>query len=538
MPVPWLLLAILPAACGMLQISLIVLGSDFINVTVTPKLNVNQLDLGDVYVSPCTPGYFSPNHLGICHPCSSCPAWQYEEGLCKAYADTVCLNCTVCGPTEIQVCPCGNVTAQCYTGDSVCLPTVPVSINLTFNMAVGAPLSVIQQRFLTEGLGSGFILFLSTYLDISDSDIFLVFATPVNPRLYQVEYFINNIYLPHTIALVRGMSETEIQLGLSNTFGIQSNTFTTRRRLLTAITLLVQNVQASCVSGSQCPQFFELLDPGDPCSTTCVGEPCPAGYTGDFGQCVMCSNATFKDTIGNDTCTACPLGFTSDSGATDASECRRLPSMTSTHGGQVVLTSTNRAMVSTTRAVTLSTVSVGTTHVLLGTTPAPSGGGEPGLPTSAIQMMPAISQPPSLVNQSSWAISQNSARETENIPSTTSMPILSQSTGLAVVASLTTTSTQSSSGSSGADQSGGMSYTLTNVKLSSSSSTTINNIIVIEKSSSGWGKGMMTLVLLGFLFVLYRMGKNLFLRTPYGYIPLAQEDPDGLWVIRHEIIIS
>ena len=60
-----------------LQIAIIMQGSDFINVSVVPTFQVNQFDLGDVFLSPCRAGTFSADHSGVCHDCSTCGQEQF-----------------------------------------------------------------------------------------------------------------------------------------------------------------------------------------------------------------------------------------------------------------------------------------------------------------------------------------------------------------------------------------------------------------------------------------------------------------------------
>ena len=43
--------------------------------------------------------------------------------------------------------------------------------------------------------------------------------------------------------------------------------------------------------------------------------------TGDFGLCKLCPNATYKDSVGNDTCTSCPDYFHSNQGSVSVSDC-------------------------------------------------------------------------------------------------------------------------------------------------------------------------------------------------------------------------
>ena len=48
---------------------------------------------------------------------------------------------------------------------------------------------------------------------------------------------------------------------------------------------------------------------------------CPVGQTGSPGSCTNCVQKTYKDVIGSDACTACPVGFTSPVGSDSADDC-------------------------------------------------------------------------------------------------------------------------------------------------------------------------------------------------------------------------
>lgn len=345
----WIWLIAARTVAGLdLQISLIMQGSDFINVSLVPSLSVNQFDLGDVFLSPCREGSYSADHSGVCYDCSVCVVNQYLSLQCLTYQNSICTNCTECGQREIEICPCGNVTASCYIGNRICAPLAALSVNITFELAVGSQLSTLQQRFLQEAMATGFVLFLSSYFQLDTDQILLLSITPVTPLLYLVTYILNDLYLPSTQSLVASFTEGVVQLGLSNTFGQQSNTFATRRRLLaaTSIPVLAQNVQASCAALSQCPQFYQLESSSGSCTSMCVALPCPAGYTGDFGLCSLCPNATFKDTTGNASCTRCPTGFTSDMGSIDVGMCEVIPT-TQPAGTFLSQTSTSAGSTST-----------------------------------------------------------------------------------------------------------------------------------------------------------------------------------------------
>lgn len=326
-----------------LQISIIMQGSDYINVSLVPDFDVNQFDLGDVFLSPCREGSFSNDRSGVCRPCSTCGTEQFVKTPCLTVQDSQCANCTTCGPREMERCQCGNTTSDCYLGDRICTPLLSVSVNITFIMTAGAPLNSLLQRFLVEGMNTGFVLYLSRYLDEPYENIQLLVCAPRPVLQYVVTYVILDVYKPSTLALIRDLSDDVVQSGLSSTFGTRSNTFVTRRRLLaSSISLLASDTVASCVlSDTSCPQFFTMLNTTAGCGDNmCVALPCPAGFTGDFGQCTPCPNATFKESSGSAACTPCPAGFTSNEGSVSIGECRYLPTpaQTTTAGPQQSIT--------------------------------------------------------------------------------------------------------------------------------------------------------------------------------------------------------
>ena len=77
-----MLLSFLSLGGGTLQIAIVMQGSDFINVTIVPNMDVRQYDLGDVFLSPCPSNTFSPGHEGVCRDCTACTSYQYDSLPC------------------------------------------------------------------------------------------------------------------------------------------------------------------------------------------------------------------------------------------------------------------------------------------------------------------------------------------------------------------------------------------------------------------------------------------------------------------------
>lgn len=324
-------------------------GTDFINISIVPVFDVNQYDLGDVFISPCRAGTYNEDRDSVCKDCKLCAAYQYEHMDCISTHNRVCLNCTVCTEREQEMCACTQRTPECVTGDRVCLPLPPTSANITFDLTVSTPLSALKERFLQEGLRTGFVLFLSDYLQHPPDSIVFLYMVKRTSTGYSTTFIVNDVYSLFTKTQVEHLDQAIVQGGLTNTFGVKSNTFSTvsqqRRRLLqvAAITLNAANVEAQCISQGVCAPFFEMTNPDRPCESSCVSLPCPPGYTGIYGLCDLCSNATYKALPGNDTCTPCPPGFYSDQGSVNATQCWTVPT-TTTPG---IITSTRVAPVTT-----------------------------------------------------------------------------------------------------------------------------------------------------------------------------------------------
>lgn len=341
-------------------------GSDFINVSIVPLFDVNQFDLGDVFISPCRAGTYNDIKNSFCKDCSVCTYYQFEKESCIAVRNRICLNCTICTEREQELCQCSSRTPDCVTGDRVCQPLPPTSANITFDLTVSVSLSPLKERFLQEGMRTGFVLFLSEYLQHNPESIMLVTLTKVTTKIYLATYIVNDVYSLFTKNQVQTLSQAVVQTGLTGTFGVQSNTFATvsqqRRRLLqqqgNAIVLSASNVSAQCVPEGTCGRFFTMSNPETPCNSTCISLPCPPGYTGLYGFCDICPNATFKSSLGSEACTGCPLGMFSNQGSFSLEECWSVP--TTTTAG--VTTST---MMASTTSVPVTGGSVGNTQAVL-----------------------------------------------------------------------------------------------------------------------------------------------------------------------------
>ena len=350
---------------GTLQIAIVMQGSDFINVTIVPSMDVRQYDLGDVFLSPCPANTFSPGHEGVCRDCTVCPFNQYDSIPCVSYRDSTCSNCTECTDTEREICACGQTTTECYLGDRVCAPLAPVSINITFSVSFSVQLSRLQLSFFQEGMRSGFILFMGNYLQVTTDHIVLLSLSQVTPYRYQAMYLAQNVYSQYAVQRLDSFTDAVVQAGLAYTFG-WGGTFPVSRRLLQVGNVLpvatVANTGHSCVA-SDCPRFFVKSQCALDCCPECTPGPCDAGYTGDLGRCTPCPNATYKDSVGNATCSSCPMGYTSDEGSVNSSQCWLAPTtpvstsarvVTSVPGLSSVVTPVLSSVVGTSTTVTSS----------------------------------------------------------------------------------------------------------------------------------------------------------------------------------------
>jgi len=502
------LLFLLPPAMAEIKIAILMQGSDFINVSVVPTFDVAQFDLGDVFISPCRAGTYNEARDSYCKDCSICTSYQYEEYDCISTRNRVCPNCTICSDREQEICACQQRSSECLTGNRVCFPLPASTINITFDMTVSTQLSPLKERFLMEGLRTGFILFLADFLAHSPDSILLVYMQKTSSRVYFVNYLVNDVYSLITKRQAELLTQPVVQGGLTSTFGVQSNTFSTvsqqRRRLLQAqpsqpITLTTGNVDASCVIVGGCGRFFNMSDSENPCDRKCNALPCPPGYEGILGQCTICPNATFKVSEGNATCTPCPKGAFSDEGSTSPDSCW-VPTTTpkpttTTTGAAPPTTTTPAAVVSESSAAT----NAGTAPKTTATTTTTTSQRQQTLLATSLLQTPA---------------------PTTGLPSTTaSIPIVATSS----IPPVTTTPAQG----------GWLPSGLVNM-------TTINNFyykyvwnsghagavqyIIIQDSREQWALHMVVLLMVVGLLVISTIGARVFLAwpsRPAGYSRLA-----------------
>jgi len=472
---------------------------------VVPTFQVNQFDLGDVFLSPCRAGTFSADHSGVCHDCSTCGQEQFATAECKPIQDTTCQNCTECTDRQMEVCPCGNTTDTCYLGDRVCLPLVSMTVNLSFSVTAAKPLNILQQRFLQQAMGTGFIVFLAGYIPLPIENIQLLGVTVRSLQSFGVTYILSDVYRPEALGRLRGMSDAVIQSGLADTFGVNSNTFATRRRLLaTGILLTTSDSAVSCAATTDCGPFFLSVPGNQSCTVDCVAQPCPPGFVGDFGRCSPCLNATFKPTTGTDGCTACPVGFTSDMAAVSVGDCRPLPATVVTTSRPT--TTTSRP--TTTSAGPTSSQQASTSRQQASTSPVPTS-------SQLVTTSPGVTSSQPATTSPGITSSQPATTSQASNPITSPPPAPQQ-----------TTAAGSPSGVPSGPPSGGQSVQYTQI-------VELESTIIINEGTD-WGALLLCLLILG----AWGMGARWLwqgLASPrpadQGYVLIPQE-PEDRRVIR------
>ena len=146
---------------------------------------------------------------------------------------------------------------------------------------------------------------------------------PARGTYFTVVLLVPSIYNKTTVAQLRA---------LDNAFFMRGMQYITapppRRRLLSDDwpfffeDITIEDIPlTTCVTTGECSGFFER-NPLDECDPTCYPKPCPEGTTGFHGTCDACAANTYKDTIGNATCTPCPQRATTSPGAVSFDACK------------------------------------------------------------------------------------------------------------------------------------------------------------------------------------------------------------------------
>lgn len=326
-------------------------------------LDMSSMDNSDLFVAMCLPGTFSPNHEGICHDCVKCVANQYEKVACIPTRDRTCANCTICGAHDLELCQCAVKTAQCITGDRVCLKVPPTAVNLNVDFSTGVVLTSRQLAFVKAGIAAGFTEWLAVQFDVDVDTVELLDVVRFDPTNFQARFRFNEVYGAAKVNRILGQPHDFFQGGFAYTFG----TGGVRRRRLLQVAAVEYQINANGASGScdvdnTCPQNFTVwvYDENSTCTGACHPTPCPPGYGGYATNCQLCEPGTFKNESGYGECEGCPAGYTSPTGSTWSGAC--YPRETFSAGEGQTSTSTSSTTLQGTAAAQLSLPSSSTTR--------------------------------------------------------------------------------------------------------------------------------------------------------------------------------
>ena len=274
------------------------------------------LTLDRVAVRECARGTFSPDFGGECRNCTAaCEAESYVRSACTSSRDLVCMECAVCGPTDLELCPCGPVSDACFIGNRVCLRVAPTDVTLKIGLAAVTFLTEEQLAQVQASLNTTFAEWLGAAFG-SPVSMSGYTALSIDTTYLFVQFLAAGLYNRTTIARLRQVDQAYMQEGVLATLGQGAR----RRRLLQAF-LTVKQTSAACqVQTIECPAFTAFTAAN--CTGTCQPTPCPVGYTGGLGQCEPCATSGYKDTNGSAACTPCPANsLTQAQAATSRGQC-------------------------------------------------------------------------------------------------------------------------------------------------------------------------------------------------------------------------
>ena len=296
-------------------------------------LDFSSMDNSDLFVAMCLPGTFSPDHEGVCHDCVKCQADQYEKLACIPTRDRTCANCTVCGVHDLELCQCSVKTAQCVTGDRVCVKVPPTVVNLVVDFTSNGVLTNQQQLFVRSGLAVGYTDWLALQFDVDAETVELVDFVKTGSVTYKAYFRFNEVYGEAKIRQIQSQNEEFFQGGIYYTFGGGGR----RRRLLEAGGaerrllqagvgagyLTAEGVSVDCQVDTNCTEPFTAFQYANnsQCTGSCMPVPCPPGYSGAAKDCRLCEPGTFKNASGYGDCDECPAGSTSPTGSNSSEAC-------------------------------------------------------------------------------------------------------------------------------------------------------------------------------------------------------------------------
>jgi Tyrosine-protein kinase ephrin type A/B receptor-like len=361
----FLLTVMWPPPCrgGLIDITVTIMDTDGVSAWMLSENYTLSLQYDDTLldVQMCSAGTFSDDHSGVCRPCTPCTGDTFARGVCEPWSDTYCAPCRSCVKNEKEICSCGIVTNQCYLGDRACLPVAAVTMHLNITLVSAKTLTAKQVTFVQSGLQAGYIEWLQlTYLEDSVTFDGMYQVTALT---YTALFTIANVYNEATVASINSATQSDLQRGILYTFSggqLRRRSLlsvgNTGRRLLATSLVDVGAVTASCTppAPDACGPFRQPVQHAN-CSSECLNLPCPVGYSGHFGDCTVCAPNAYKDTVGNATCTACPVQHTSPAGSTSVLNCS---AVTTTTTASVQTSSSAAPTTSSTVGMGLDTVSI------------------------------------------------------------------------------------------------------------------------------------------------------------------------------------
>lgn len=326
------------------------------------------IDNGDVDASPCPDRTYSNDTSGICKPCSTCRLGTFERYMCEPWQDTGCLQCDVCGPFDIIKCECNVILGECWSGDRVCIKTIPVTLMAGIPFMLGGDLTPEQTTWAESRLSTYMVSWIkSTFVHDQVEYISLVH---VGSSYYVANYILYNVQNQTTKNTFMYGNPTLFNQGLNYAFTA------TRRRLLLAAAAAATGTVNATIHNRELLQYSQLSPPpltnrsaviawfeqqaliwfqqhqgtliiggkhrlllqfnpfnvigvtnatppsscvpsgnttcnpileDDVCGV-CYPKPCPPGYApiGLRFECTECPVNTYKNTTGNASCTPCP----------------------------------------------------------------------------------------------------------------------------------------------------------------------------------------------------------------------------------------
>lgn len=375
------------------------------------KGSYNWYDNGQIFVTLCPDNTFSNDTSGVCKPCSGCNLGTFVRYVCEPWADTLCMECTVCDPLDLITCECNQIDGKCYTGNRICLKTVPITLMTGIPFETTFELDASLMQWASDQLSTRMVYWLQTTFSVPNVEF--VSLVKLTPLLYMANFVLYNVRDQKVIGTFRNGNPELFFQGFQYAFGEGRR----RSRLLLQATVLpgvvpinnktelvkwfeqqalewfekqhpiIPNMNRHLLSGSQRKLLGILPGPSNyslsntcmagnvtcPAWTEnqcgqCVPIPCPPGMSpsGVQMECMFCAANTYKNMSGNGTCTPCPSGYGSPEASIDIANCTKITTTSTTSAVPGTTNTPGTVLVGTT---TTSTSTSSTTPI--STTPAP-----------------------------------------------------------------------------------------------------------------------------------------------------------------------